>query len=127
MHGYLFRKKCVWCKLNEEHWGDLEPEMLCPECERDMGLRPDIVWFGEIPYFLDEIQSLLVTADIFASVGTSGAVRPAADFVHAVNRNGGKTIEFNNQKTLVTPFFSEVRQGKAGITIKEWVDELLAE
>ena len=125
MHGCLYRMKCVWCDFEGEHWEDIEPEMLCQTCERDLGLRPDIVWFGEIPYHLDEIQSLLITADIFVSIGTSGAVRPAADYVHAATRNGAHTIEMNNQKTLVTAHFAEVRRGPAGEVVSQWVEELL--
>jgi NAD-dependent deacetylase len=96
----------------------------CPSCAAPAA-RPDIVWFGEMPYHMDQIFDLLSDADIFASIGTSGNVYPAAGFVAEARRSGAHTIEFNLQRSAVGRQFAEHRLGPATQTIPAWVDEIL--
>jgi NAD-dependent deacetylase len=53
-------------------------------CERGSQLRPHIVWFGESVPAMDEAIDLVEQADIFAVIGTSLNVYPAAGLVDYV-------------------------------------------
>jgi NAD-dependent deacetylase len=100
----------------------------CPECGRTGKLRPDIVWFGEMPYYIDEIMRALETVDIFLCIGTSGVVYPAAGFVRLAAEHGcQRLIEVNLKPTGITSHFTEERHGPASIEVPRLVDELLAE
>ena len=99
---------------------DLPP---CPGCGvRE--LRPDVVWFGEIPYQMERIQDALAEADLFVSVGTSGAVYPAAGFVQYAAACGARTLELNLVPSAGTSMFDEARHGPAGALVPAWVAEL---
>jgi NAD-dependent deacetylase len=89
-------------------------------------VRPDIVWFGEMPYDMERIDEALQRADLFVSIGTSGAVYPAAGFVQTARYCGAKTLEMNLEPSLGSTFFNESRIGPAGKLVPEWVDEVLA-
>jgi NAD-dependent deacetylase len=89
-------------------------------------LRPDVVWFGEMPYEMERIQDALVEADMFVSVGTSGAVYPAAGFVQIARAAGARTLELNLEPSEGSYFFHEARQGRAGDLVPVWVDEVIA-
>ena len=125
MHGQLLKKKCEWCGVVSDCKDDLSQENECSDCGRAGGMRPDIVWFGEMPYGLDEIDSLLFAADLFVSIGTSGAVYPAGNFVNLAKMAGARTMEFNLERTGVSDSFDEVKLGKAGETVPNWVEELV--
>jgi len=101
--------------------GDFPP---CPRCGVPE-LRPDVVWFGEVPYGMDLIQMHLQRADLFVSVGTSGAVYPAAGFVQYAAGHGARTLELNLEPSEGTMFFDEARHGPAGMLVPQWVDEVL--
>jgi NAD-dependent deacetylase len=88
-------------------------------------LRPDIVWFGEMPYEMDRIDRALMQADLFVSIGTSGAVYPAAGFVQTARHCGAQTLEMNLDPSLASYHFHESRIGKAGDLVPQWVDEML--
>jgi NAD-dependent deacetylase len=87
--------------------------------------RPDVVWFGEMPYHMDDIWDLLRAADIFAAIGTSGQVYPAAAFVQDAARAGAHTVEINLDPSAVVSDFAETRFGKASVEVPRWVDGLL--
>ena len=89
-------------------------------------LRPDIVWFGEMPYRMDEIEAALIGADLFVSIGTSGAVYPAAGFVQTAGAFGARTLELNLDPSEGTAYFREARHGPASVLVPAWVDDLLA-
>jgi NAD-dependent deacetylase len=89
-------------------------------------VRPDIVWFGEMPYEMDRIEDALRNADLFVSIGTSGAVYPAAGFVQTARYCGARTLEMNLDPSLGSTFFDESRIGPAGKLVPEWVDDLLS-
>ena len=88
-------------------------------------LRPDIVWFGEMPYEMDRIDRALMDADLFVSIGTSGAVYPAAGFVQTARYVGARTLEMNLEPSLGTYLFDESRTGQAGELVPAWVEEVL--
>ncbi|MCP4911985.1 MAG: NAD-dependent deacylase [Oligoflexia bacterium] len=104
MHGELLKMKCQDCSYRNEIVEDLEVENKCPSCGATGSLRPDIVWFGEMPYHMNEIYELLEEADIFISVGTSGHVYPAAMFVQNVPTDCLK-VEVNINETQISSNF----------------------
>ena len=84
-------------------------------------LRPDVVWFGEVPYDMDAVQRALFECDLFVAIGTSGLVYPAAAFVHYAIGAGADTLELNLAPDAVSDF-AQVRQGPATQTVPAWVD-----
>ena len=125
MHGELRKALCTRCGARMEWIDDMEVDTPCPACGKTGGMRPDIVWFGEMPYRMEEIESALMDADLFAAIGTSGNVYPAAGFVRTARFAGARTIEFNNAGTAVSGFFEDHRVGPATVEVKRWVDNLL--
>lgn len=124
MHGALKGALCASC---DHRWPAplaMAPGDACPSCEAPTA-RPDIVWFGEMPYDMDEIFDHLAGADVFASIGTSGNVYPAAGFVAEARRYGAHTVEFNLEPSLVGSQFDDIRIGPASKTLPLWVRELL--
>jgi NAD-dependent deacetylase len=124
MHGRLRSALCRGCGGRYPWEGDLGDFPPCPGCGATE-LRPDVVWFGEVPYDLDRIFGALEEADLFVSVGTSGAVYPAAGFVQAAAAYGARTLELNLVPSEGSHFFHEARHGPAGELVPAWVDELL--
>ena len=124
MHGELLSALCDSCQGRFAWDDDLADAPACPGCGND-SLRPDVVWFGEMPYDLDLIDEALLACDRFAAIGTSGAVYPAAGFVMTAAAAGGHTIELNLAPSEITPLFDEVRHGPASIVVPAWVDEVL--
>ncbi len=126
MHGELLKVRCTSCERVREWRGDLDQTKECPACEDLGSLRPDIVWFGEMPYFMDEIQTALTNADAFVSIGTSGNVYPAAGFVQMAGRCGATTVEINLEPSLNASLFDEKFIGPAGTEVPRWVESLLS-
>jgi NAD-dependent deacetylase len=124
MHGEANRAWCVACGARYEWRTTLVDEPACPSCgQRE--LRPDVVWFGEMPYEMDRIAIELSRADLFVSIGTSGAVYPAAGFVQQARKHGARALELNLEPSEGSVFFNETRQGRAGDLVPAWVDEVL--
>ena len=126
MHGELKSAWCVACDGRSAWEGSLGDHPVCPTCGVSGRLRPDIVWFGEMPYEMERIDSALMGADLFVSIGTSGAVYPAAGFVQTARYCGAHTIEMNLEPSLGSYHFHESRTGKASELVPAWVDEVLA-
>ncbi len=126
MHGELLSALCRTCGARSPFAGDMMPRPPCPACGRTGGLRPDIVFFGEIPYRMEEIEAALSEADLFVSIGTSGAVYPAAGFVRLARAVGADTLELNLEPSAGTALFSASEFGSAGALVPAWVDRLLA-
>ena len=124
MHGELLSALCRACRGRVRWHDDLVDLPPCPRCGA-CELRPDVVWFGEIPYRMDDIQEALARTDLFVSIGTSGAVYPAAGFVQFAAASGARTLELNLQPSDGTHLFDESRHGRAGDLVPEWVEELL--
>jgi len=124
MHGHLKSALCADC---DHRWPApmvMSPGDACPSCTAPSA-RPDIVWFGEMPYDMDTLFRHLTEADLFAAIGTSGNVYPAAGFVAEARRSGAHTIEFNLERSAVGNQFAEHRIGPASQTVTAWVDDLL--
>lgn len=124
MHGELLSALCRGCGRRTTWQGDLGDCPPCPGCGV-CELRPDVVWFGEVPYEMDRIVEALADADLFVSIGTSGAVYPAAGFVQVAAEHGARTLELNLLPSEGTAYFDEARHGPAGLLVPAWVDELL--
>ncbi len=125
MHGSLQQARCSEYGTVHEWTGALDVALPCPCCQRPGALRPHIVWFGEIPLEMERIQEALSECDLFAAIGTSGQVYPAAGFVAAVPENC-HTIELNLEPSAISRHFHEKRYGPASRTVPGWVDELLS-
>lgn len=126
MHGELLRAACLSCRRSSPWREPLDDASICPGCGTLGRLRPDIVWFGEMPYRMDEIHEALLGCGLFLSVGTSGQVYPAAGFVEIVRDMGAaRTIEINLEPSAVATGFAEHRHGPASVRVPELVDELL--
>jgi NAD-dependent deacetylase len=125
MHGSLKNCFCVSCRTRYElDEIDLSQDVpLCMKCKAL--LRPDIVWFGEIPYYLYEIEDKLKNCDVFIVVGTSGTVYPAAGFVMTAKLFGAKTIAVNLDRPDNLGFIDEFLQGKSGDLVPPLVEKLI--
>ena len=125
MHGEALSAWCTACDARHHWTGTLLDGPPCPSCGQ-VALRPDIVWFGEMPYQMDRIFRALSRADLFLSIGTSGAVYPAAGFVQHARESGARTLELNLETSLGSRLFDETRLGRASELVPQWVDEVLA-
>lgn len=124
MHGELRSALCAACG-GTLRWDDpLPPAAPCRSCGA-AALRPDIVFFGEMPYGMDAIEAAVADADLFVSVGTSGAVYPAAGFVQLARHAGARTIELNLEPSAGSHLFDESRMGPASRLVPALVDDLL--
>lgn len=125
MHGEHLNAWCLACDVRSRWTGSLIDRPPCPRCG-ERALRPDVVWFGEMPYRMDEIFAALREADLFVSIGTSGAVYPAAGFVRNARELGARTLELNLEPSQGTAWFDAARHGPATRLVPEWVEEVLA-
>ena len=124
MHGEHLSAWCTACDARGVWRATLIDRPACPACGV-AALRPDIVWFGEMPYRMDEIDMALLRADLFVSIGTSGAVYPAAGYVRTARHYGAQTLELNLDPSQGSVFFDQSRMGRASDLVPAWVDELL--
>ena len=125
MHGTHLTAWCTACDARSPWRGTLIERPPCPACDA-RALRPDVVWFGEMPYEMGRIHAALREADLFVSIGTSGAVYPAAGFVRDARESGVRTLELNLERSQGSRWFNETRLGPAGELVPAWVDEILA-
>jgi NAD-dependent deacetylase len=125
MHGELNSGWCRACDVRMAWAGEMGGHAMCPECGVTGEVRPDIVWFGEMPYEMERIDRALMEADLFVSIGTSGNVYPAAGFVQTARHVGARTLEMNLEPSLGSYLFDESRTGKAGELVPAWVEEVL--
>jgi NAD-dependent deacetylase len=126
MHGTLDGFLCEACGQRGLWTGDMSGSSVCPSCGRSGTLRPDIVWFGEMPYHMSDIYRALGEADLFLSIGTSGTVYPAADFVREARLAGAVTIELNLEASRKGHGLFDLEiEGKAGDRVPAFVDDLL--
>ena len=113
MHGELLKARCVGCSRVFDWTRELDKSHVCPLCQAAM--RPHIVWFEEIPFYLSEIRRVLCECDLFAAIGTSGVVFPAAGFYETAARSGAYTVELNLESTGSE--FDCVVEGPATVTV----------
>ncbi|MEM6587248.1 MAG: NAD-dependent deacylase [Pseudomonadota bacterium] len=124
MHGRLAGAMCNAC---DHRWTAplvMSPNDPCPTCAAP-ATRPDVVWFGEFPYHPERTEEALAEADLFASIGTSGQVYPAAAFGQMARAMGAHTVELNLEPSAASRDFHDCRLGKASEIVPLWVDELL--
>lgn len=126
MHGLLQSAFCIDCGWQGSRYGRLEGNRECPACERE-ALRPDIVLFGEAPRHMHQIEAALAKCDLFASIGTSGTVYPAADFVEIAKAHGAETHRFDIEVAEQRKYFDIQHHGRAGNTVTAWVNLLIEE
>jgi NAD-dependent protein deacetylase/lipoamidase len=127
MHGELLKARCIGCRAVTAWTDDLGVEDACPGCCRAGGLRPDVVWFGEMPYGMEAIESALAGAARFVAIGTSGAVYPAAGFVAQARARGIPTLELNLDPSDNAGSFDAARYGPATETVPAFVEEVVAD
>jgi NAD-dependent deacetylase len=123
MHGELLSALCGACGTRIGWDGDMIGGSRCATCGQD-ALRPDIVFFGEMPYDMERIETALMAADLFVSIGTSGAVYPAAGFVQSARHAGADTLELNLEPSAGSRFFHETRIGPASLLVPAWVEQI---
>ena len=124
MHGEHLNAWCTSCDIRSPWTTPLIDRPPCPVCQART-LRPDVVWFGEMPYRMDEIYAVLREADLFVSIGTSGAVYPAAGLVRNARELGAQTLELNLERSQGSAWFDETRLGPASEVVPGWVEEIL--
>ena len=127
MHGELAQGWCVACDERFTWTGPMGESAICRSCRTPGKVRPDIVWFGEMPYEMERIDEALRRCELFVSIGTSGAVYPAAGFVQTARYCGADTLEINLEPSLGSYLFDESRVGKAGDLVPSWVDQVLGQ
>ena len=125
MHGEHLNAWCTACDTRSRWTGSLIDRPACPACG-ERKLRPDVVWFGEMPYRMEEIYAAIREADLFVSIGTSGAVYPAAGFVRDARQCGARTLELNLEPSQGSIWFHESRLGPATEIVPEWVAGMLS-
>lgn len=125
MHGTLDGALCHNCDHRWPAPATMRVSDLCPRCGTP-ATRPDVVWFGEMPYGMQSISEALSRADVFVSIGTSGEVYPAANFVSEADYHGAHTVELNLEPSTGASRFAETRFGPATEVVPHWVDEELA-
>ena len=125
MHGKLLSARCAISQQTFDWSDSFDHTTKCPCCNR-VTLRPDIVWFGEMPMYMEEIYDALSKADVFIAIGTSGNVYPAAGFVQIAKESGAHTIEANLEPGVTNALFDESLTGPASHIVPQWVDQLMS-
>ncbi len=125
MHGELLKIRCTQCGMVTQITDSITEESICQQCKAPGSLRPDIVWFGETPMHMTDIEEALLAADLFVAIGTSGNVYPAAGFYQLAASAGAETLEINLESTGSN--FGEVRIGSASQVVSQWVEELISD
>ncbi len=125
IHGQINQAVCLNCGYVLETWSDVTSETQCTNCSTIGMMKPNIVFFGENLLYMDKVEKLLHSSDLFISIGTSGQVFPAAGFVQTAKYYGADTVEFNLEPTTNNFYFDKHVIGKAGQTVPQFVDELI--
>ncbi len=125
MHGELLKSRCAHCGAVAPCPGDLATDMTCDACGRTGGLRPHVVWFGEVPLEMERIYAALEACALFLSIGTSGHVYPAAGFVSIARTAGAHTVELNLEASAGATLFADHIHGRATEVVPAYVDRLL--
>ncbi len=130
MHGEHQKALCALCGARHPWKPDSSPDLsvtlACPSCGTSGGMRPDVVWFGEMPYHMGRIAEELARTDLFISIGTSGNVYPAAGFVAEARDRGARTVELNLEPSQGSSLFDEAIHGRASEIVPAYVERLLA-
>lgn len=125
IHGRIDEAVCLECGYILSSWNGVDMLTLCPRCKEVGKFKPNIVFFGEMPLYMPEVEKKLRECDLFISIGTSGIVYPAAGFVHTAKYYGADTIEFNLEETSNNYLFDRHIKGKCSQTLPDFVNNLL--
>lgn len=125
MHGEILKMHCKKTKQVYPCEQSLSVDDICGCCSQKGYLRPHIVWFGEMPLFMDEIYQCLEQADLFVAIGTSGNVYPAAGFVEIANQVGADSLEINLEQSNVASAFDKVMYAPATDAVPKWVSTII--
>lgn len=120
MHGQLSQSRCISCHEISVIDGHLNSDSICAHCHKTDCLRPNIVWFGEMPLQLDTIMAALMAGDLFVAIGTSGNVYPAAGFAQIARSQGAKTVLLNLESAATDSDFDEIQLGSAINTVPDY-------
>ncbi|GHC71478.1 Sir2 family NAD+-dependent deacetylase [Limoniibacter endophyticus] len=126
MHGELAKALCANCGNRIACASDLSTDDVCSVCSTPGHLRPDVVWFGEFPYKMNQIENALERCDLFISIGTSGNVYPAAGFVQQARYAGARSVELNLEPSEGVDYFDESYHGPATLVVPAFVEKILA-
>ena len=127
MHGEMLKARCEGCGGVHAWRGDLSLEIPCPACAKPGGMRPHVVWFGEMPFGMERIHDALRQCKRFISIGTSGNVYPAANFVAEARLVArAHTVELNLEPSQGASLFHEAVYGPAAEVVPAYVEKLLA-
>lgn len=113
MHGELLKARCTNCEAVIENKQDLSNQVSCMDCSSVGQMRPHIVWFGEMPLYMVEIENRLSQCDVFVSIGTSSVVYPAAGFSQIAKSYGAECIELNLEPSATATVFDYGEYGPA--------------
>jgi NAD-dependent deacetylase len=128
MHGEVQKARCQGCGGVFAWYEDLGVGDTCPGCGLQGGLRPHVVWFGEMPLDMDRIYAALEACSLFISIGTSGSVYPAAGFVsHARQFSEAHTVELNMEPSAGATLFHQTIYGAATSIVPAYVERILSE
>lgn len=127
IHGELAKARCTACGVVMDWRDDVTVETICPSCFSAGTVRPHIVWFGEMPMYMDEIERALESCALFVSIGTSGHVYPAAGFVAEARANGARTVELNLEPSQNAHAFHDAAYGTATTIVPAFVERLLSQ
>lgn len=125
MHGELTKARCGACETIEPYEHDLSTKLVCKTCDVVGLMRPHVVWFGEMPLGMDRIDAAIAGCDIFVSIGTSGDVYPAANFVRQARYYGAHTVELNLEPSANAAVFDEALYGPATEIVPQWVAQVI--
>lgn len=126
MHGQLLQVRCTRCQAVQSWRDSLSTQTTCPACGAVGGMRPNVVWFGEVPLHMERITEELESATLFVAIGTSGSVYPAAGFVAEARARQVPTCELNLEPSDQASKFDSARYGLATQVVPAWVDDVLA-
>ena len=124
MHGELLKARCTDCGSVVDWREDILLSSNCPHCNAKSTMRPHVVWFGEMPLFMDKIEEALSQCDVFVAIGTSGNVYPAAGFVQMAKSLGAHTVELNLEPAVNGSVFDEQHYGPATEVVGEFLRSL---
>ncbi len=124
MHGEILKIRCKESGQLFSCTEDTSPEDYCTCCNKKGNLRPHIVWFGEMPLYMSEIEHALSQCDLFIAIGTSGNVYPAAGFFEMAKQYGAHTVELNLEASAIGSRFAEQHYGPATKIVPKFLNSL---
>ncbi|MGH1371228.1 MAG: Sir2 family NAD+-dependent deacetylase [Cellvibrionaceae bacterium] len=124
MHGEILKARCQNTQEVFDCREDINDASYCTCCHSSNTLRPHIVWFGEMPLYMTQIESALTRCDLFVSIGTSGSVYPAAGFFQLAKHAGAHTVELNLEPSANSDHFDETHYGLGSDVVPAFFEQL---